>query len=140
MLDVMQAVVTYFNANLSATFPGGLYEDRIPSSTTTPTYPYCVYQFIGIDKNDLAFTNKIIENPTLQFSAYSNGVSSAMTAAEAVTTAFDAIYNSGAVALTGGRWLSLTRPLPPLPAFEGQDEQGNDVHKGVVRYNLSVQR
>jgi len=140
MLDVMQAVVTYFNANLSGTFPGGLYEDHIPSGTATPTYPYCVYQFLGIDKNDTTFTNKIIENPTLQFAAYSNSVSTAMTAAEAIATAFDPLYNSGSVSLSGGRWLSLIRQLPPLPMFEGQDEIGNDIHKGMVRYSLSIQR
>jgi hypothetical protein len=137
MTELLIAIFAKFNTALvPSVFANPLYADRIPSGGAVPAYPYCIYGQILGKKMTRTFGKLDIEFPAIQFDAYANTKTAALTSIQSVTNTFDYVT----LTLTSGVAVACVRRREPDAGYEGRDQNNNDVYRGTVQYDFIIQK
>jgi hypothetical protein len=132
MLPLLNAIYTKFTTSgtLTSAFPGGLFRDRAPETTSLP---YVVSHVVQ-SKLEYSYGGPCRSDTQVKFSAYGVGHDATGTLMNALTAAFD----DARLTLATGVNDTVTRMGDPIPILHKHDGHGNDVWEWSVVYEYSI--
>lgn len=133
MIDILKATKSRFEGDATLAALGTLYGWNTPPNTTLPY----AKQFVVASSNLPAFGNATIENTQVQFSIFTNTLSSLKTYMDALRARFpqNVSLSMDDGSFMGCQRLSQFADLEPNP-----DKTATPVFHGWIRYRISVDR